>query len=183
MWCPQISLDLRLSGHPNERKTLTVDCTDCPILEPSPFSDRWFSYKFHGAALRYEVSISTASGEICSIVGPLPPGAFNDAAIFNLFLQGFLEARGEIAICDRGYRFIPINVACWPIGNEPVDEHWNNSDLRAKQETANKRLKQFNVLKRVYRHDINTHGTCFRAVAAVTQLALQNGEPLFATNF
>ena len=48
-----------------------------------------------------------------------------------------------------------------------------------RHETCNKRLKQFKCIDTVFRHDIEFHGTCFRACAVLTQLELQNGHPLF----
>ena len=35
----------------------------------------------------------------------------------------------------------------------------------------------------MYRHDIMTHGTIFRAIAVMTQLAIKNGEPLFDVEY
>ena len=43
----------------------------------------------------------------------------------------------------------------------------------------NKRLKQFGALSGVFRHDMMKHSTIFHAVALLTQLAIEDGEPLF----
>ena len=55
--------------------------------------------------------------------------------------------------------------------------------MRRCQETINKRFKQFGVLKQIYRHDIRDHGSAFRCVAIVTQLSIENGEPLFSVDY
>lgn len=52
------------------------------------------------------------------------------------------------------------------------------SVARARQETANSRLKAFNILKS-FRHDVRKHGTVFKAVAALVQLSIQTDSPLF----
>lgn len=51
--------------------------------------------------------------------------------------------------------------------------------IRARHETVNKRLKDFKILKHVYRHSLSKHATCFFAVANITQIALEMESPLF----
>ena len=55
--------------------------------------------------------------------------------------------------------------------------------VRRRQETINKRFKQFGVLKQIYRHDLRDHGDILRSVVIITQLAIRNGEPLFDVNY
>jgi hypothetical protein len=54
--------------------------------------------------------------------------------------------------------------------------------VRRRQETVNKRLKQFKVLDDIFHHDVEFHGACFRACAVLTQLSINNGNPLFPTD-
>ena len=42
-----------------------------------------------------------------------------------------------------------------------------------RHETINRRFKQWDVLKQVFRHDISLHETCFTAVANIEQLSMQ----------
>ena len=51
--------------------------------------------------------------------------------------------------------------------------------VRARHETVNKRLKQFAALSNVWRHHLSKHSTVFHAVTLVTQISIENGEPLF----
>ena len=51
--------------------------------------------------------------------------------------------------------------------------------MRARHETLNGRLKNWGILSQVFHHHIMTHGDVFRACAVVTQLTVENGEPLF----
>jgi hypothetical protein len=45
-------------------------------------------------------------------------------------------------------------------------------------------MKQFNCLKNQFRHhDIAKHSSCFRAVAVLTQLAIEFGESLFEVEY
>jgi hypothetical protein len=51
--------------------------------------------------------------------------------------------------------------------------------LRARQETVNKQMKQFGALSGIFRHSLDKHSNVFDAVALVTQIAIESGEPLF----
>jgi hypothetical protein len=55
--------------------------------------------------------------------------------------------------------------------------------IRARHESVNKRLKQFEVLKRVFRHDVQHHQPAFMACAVVTQVTIERGEPLYAVDY
>ena len=55
--------------------------------------------------------------------------------------------------------------------------------VRQRHETVNRRMKQWRILKGVFRHDINLHHIAFAAVAVVTQVAISNGEPLFQVDY
>jgi hypothetical protein len=46
----------------NRFSTVIVDGTDFRINEPTDFSTKWFSHKFKGPGLRYEVAISIKGG-------------------------------------------------------------------------------------------------------------------------
>ena len=60
---------------------MSIDGTNFRIYEPSPFSPKWFSHKFHGPGLRYEVGIAIRTGWIVWINGPYPPGDWPDVRI------------------------------------------------------------------------------------------------------
>jgi hypothetical protein len=51
--------------------------------------------------------------------------------------------------------------------------------VTARHETVNKRFKQWGILSQRYRYDLKKHQHAFRAVAALTQIALKTDEPLF----
>ena len=62
---------------------VTVDGTDFRIMEPIPLNKDWFSHKFKGPGLRYEIAVSIRKGHTVSINGPFPAGAYPDRRIFN----------------------------------------------------------------------------------------------------
>ena len=150
----------------------SVDGTDFRIMEPSPFDPKWFSHKFKGPGLRYEIAVGVGNGWIVWAHGPFACGAFNDLSIFRLGLKQAMN-EGELIIADAGYI-------------DPVCSHPNQTDgtidfsyVRARHEALNKRLKQFAILGSRFRHDLGLHSTCFFAVLNLVQLGIQRGEVIF----
>ena len=47
----------------------------------------------------------------------------------------------------------------------------------------NKRLKQWGCLQQVYRHELQRHAELLRAVAVITQFAIDDGEKLFEVDY
>ena len=159
---------------------MSVDGTDFLIFEPSPFWTGWYSHKFNGPALRYEIAICIQTGQIVWVHGPFPAGAWSDISIFRHALKKLLE-KGERVEADNGY------------GDEAVDRPYDKaytagqmvakSQLRARHETVNRRFKQFNALQQRFRHDKEKHAHVFNAVAVITQISLANESPLFPVDY
>lgn len=151
---------------------ISVDGTDCRISEPSPFSPSWYSHKFHGAGLRYEIGLSISNSNIVWANGPFPCGDYPDVKIFKNYLAKRL-AINERIVADKGYK----NDRCfYNIPNHPESF---SSRIRARHETVNRRLKHFSVLGSMFRHDISLHSACFHAALNLTQLMISHSEPLF----
>jgi hypothetical protein len=86
-----------------------------------------------------------------------------------------INARGgERALADKGYA--DPNYFIFPQFNVPNARH---KLIMARHETVNRRLKQFGVLGQVFRHKLQLHPRCFKAVINLTELMIENGEPLF----
>ena len=54
---------------------------------------------------------------------------------------------------------------------------------RARHETVNRRIKQFNILSNRYRSDLGMHGVVFTAICVITQIAIQTDSPLFQVDY
>ena len=81
-----------------------VDGLDCRAHESrTPFWTGWWSHKFNGPGLRYEVATCKATGEIVHTNGPFPPANFPDHVIFMMYLGRYLLCEGELVDCDRLY--------------------------------------------------------------------------------
>jgi hypothetical protein len=157
-----------------------VDGTDCPIQEPTKFSGRWYSHKFKGAGLRYELGISIQTGWIVWKNGPYPCWAFPDIKIARHKLVKELLP-GEKYVADRVY-FDGGQFADTPTGFSTLKQRMQ-SLVRAQHETVNSRLKKFHILSTRYRNDINTHYLIFHALCNVLQVEITQGAVLFHINY
>jgi hypothetical protein len=164
---------------------VSIDGTDFRIYEQKPFWKGWFSHKFNGPALRYEVGICIQSGDIVWLNGPYPAGEWNDIKIFRDSLKNVLAGivPREKVEADNGYRGEPQYAKTPNDLGLTARAKEQKKKVRARHETVNKRFKQWSCLRERFRHDIIKHGDVFRAVAVVTQLALENSEPLFEVEY
>ena len=146
-----------------------MDGTDCRINEPSPFNPKWFSHKFKGPGIRYEIGICIVTGDIVWVHGGFPCGAWPDLRIARHAIVYELDP-GEQIIADGGYRD-GFHYFDTPSGRHDYRDRLK-SEARARHETVNSRLKQFNVLSGIFRHQYRLHPMCFMAVAHLTQFSL-----------
>ena len=117
------------------------------------------------------------------INGPFPAGAFPDVEIFRSCLSLWLD-RDERVEADDGYiSNAPYKVKCPASFTNPDETQAMQAIVCMRQETINMCLKQWEILKQVYCHDISQHGYLLQAVAVVFQIAIENGEPLFQVDY
>jgi hypothetical protein len=159
---------------------MTVDATDLEIWQPKPFNKKWYSHKFHGPGLRYEIGVCIQTGDIVWVSGPYMCGRWPDINIFRDGLKNWLLP-GEMVEADGGYR-----------GDEKVRNPTNvrnHAELmkkkaaRVRHETINGCLKNWGVLNQTYRHGPETHCDCFMAVAVLTQLTFNRGNRPYQVNY
>lgn len=160
---------------------ISVDGTDFRIYEPKPFDSMWYSHKFRGPGVRYEVGVCIQTGWIVWINGPFPCGTWPDLRIARSALIDALDS-GEKYLADGGYKDGGV-FAVTPNGLNSTEQQMKKI-VRARHETVNRRLKQFNALHRTFRHNVSRrHSSVFRAVANITQLMIENNEPLFCVDY
>ena len=72
-------------------------------MEPSEFDPKWWSHKFNGPGLRYEIAIFIRTGDIVWAHGGVPCGEWPD---LSLARNGFIDRPlpGEKSTADGGYR-------------------------------------------------------------------------------
>jgi hypothetical protein len=137
------------------------------------------SHKYAGmSVLHYKLGIDNLKGNLFWVEGPYPAGAWPDIKIFLNSLMGHLLP-GECIEADNGYVGHPDKIKCPNNDCNPARNLGMQSESRSRHETFNGRLKNWGILKRTYRHDIELHGTVFTACVVITQLCVSNGESLF----
>jgi hypothetical protein len=59
----------------------------------------------------------------------------------------------------------------------------NAGEGEGASQDAEQVAKNWGILSQIYHHDIMRHGDVFQACAVVTQLTIENGEPLFEVEY
>lgn len=124
--------------------------------------------------MRYEIGLTVQKGDICWVNGPFECGSNTDIVIFRKNLKARLGS-GEYIIGDGGYG----DIRCVQKNGLHGIQKRYHCMIRARHETVNKRLKEFNILRNTFRHCLKKHGVCFHAVANITQIVLERESPLF----
>jgi hypothetical protein len=156
---------------------ITVDGIDCRIREPRKIpSTQWYSHKFDGPGLTYELGIAIHQQKLVWIRGPEPSGKGD---LQNFRAPDGLKSKiplGKKVVADSIYK----DVAC-AIKNpqDTADVRRFKRRARARHETFNGRLKNFRVLAETFRHGHSKHMWVFEAVCVITQYEIENGHPLF----
>ncbi len=153
-----------------------IDGTDFRIRQQgdatkgNPFA----SHKYKGkSALRYELAVDILAGTLVRIDGPYPAGQYMDITIFRN------------GLADKGYvGEAPEFVKCPNCPTVPEHHLPMMARVMKRHETLNGRLKNWGILEQVFRQrDITHHADVLRAVAIITQLTIENGEPLFQVEY
>ena len=152
--------------------SLVIDETDSPIQEPSPFSKDWYSHKYNGPGVRYEVATSIQTGMVCWINGPFRPGVWPDDAIYKSGLYNHLP-EGKLVHADCGY-FNTTEEMFYITPNTVAPKRLlkANHKARARHEIVNSVYKKFNCLDHVFRHGVHKHGKVFCAVTSMVYLIM-----------
>ena len=148
-------------GLKNNKKNyclVSVDGTDFRITEQGR---KFYSHKFKKSGLRYEVGLCILTGDIVWISGPYEPGIWADISIFRNALKGNLEENERVEADDGYVREAPLKIKCPKRFSNPKETEWMQARVQSRQETVNKRFKDWGILKQVYRHDIPSHGNIF----------------------
>jgi hypothetical protein len=136
---------------------------------------QWWSHKFNGFGIKYEIGSNIQTGDIVHYNGPFR-AAIHGLSVFRFGLRHLL-ARGERVMADRGYR--GDRYVCTPYDANNAQHKRAIAAIGARHETINGRIATFECMKQTWRHSITKHQTCFRACLVVVQLNHENGRPLY----
>ena len=154
-----------------------MDGIDCRIQEPRKIpSTQWYSHKFGGPGLTYELGIAIHKQKLVWIRGPEPSGKGD--------LQNFRAPNGLKSKIPLGKKVVANSI--YKDGVCVIKNPQDTADVRrfkrrarARHETFNGRLKNFRVLAETFRHGHDKHKCVFEAVCVITQYEIENGHPLF----
>jgi len=153
---------------------VSLDGSDFRIYEPTPFDTKWFSHKFKGPGIRYEVGLNISTGDIVWVNGGVPCGAFPDLVLAReCYIYNVNE--GELTVADETYE--DRRYFIYPKAY-PESVHWQKA-VMARHETVNKKMADWGCLGKRFRHRLELHQLCFYAVANLTQVLINLGEKLY----
>ena len=135
------------------------------------------------SGLRYEIGLCIQTGDIVWVNGPYECGRWPDISIFRDSLLSHLGVNERVEADDGYVGEHPRYIKC-PAGFcNPEETLFMQQRVRNRQESVNNRFKFWEILKQVYRHDLLEHGSVLRAIAVITQIAINNGEKLFQCGY
>jgi len=178
----QIIWENRLKKDKGNDCLVSVDGTDFRIPNHGKqFSSHKCKKK---SALRCEVGLCTLAGDIVWVNGPCECGMWPDMSIFRNCLMSHLAPNERVEVDDGHIGEAPAKCKCPKCFTNEQHKECMQQRVRNRQETVNKRFKDWDILKtNDYRHDITAHGEVFRAIAIIAQLSINNGEQLFDTHY
>jgi hypothetical protein len=159
---------------------ISVDGVHCRTAECRKHPSRkWYSHKFAGPGLAYELGIAIRRNQLVWMRGPFMAST-HDITIFRE--EGGLMSKipaGKRVIGDSGYKGESETVVAVrnPLDTYAVKKFKNRA--RARHENFNARIKIFKILDERFRHGLEKHQVVFEAVCVITQYALENCSPLF----
>ena len=128
----------------------------------------------------YEIALDLTTSQISWTNGPFP-AAKHDIAIYTQENTGlkWKIPEGKMVIADRGYRGEANNELCTPNTFDEAKVKLFKRRARARHESVNKKIKDFDILEHRFRHSVTKHQRVFEAVVVIVQMDMDNGLQLF----
>ena len=136
-----------------------------------------YSHKFSGPGLAYELALSIYENKLVWMRGPFKPSK-SDLAIYQNELKGMLPV-DKRAACDGGYRDKNDPRLATPDSLDPPEHLSFKSRCRMRQENFNSRIKRFSCLQLDFRHSMERHGDCFKAICVTCVFKMELVSPMF----
>jgi DDE superfamily endonuclease len=160
----------------------TVDGIHCRINEPRhpvySKNPKFYSHKFHEAALNYELAVSVTESRLLWVNGPFP-AAVGDLTVFRRDLKAKVPPGGKL-IGDKGYRGEDVrHIISTPRSSDPRELRKFKSRARSRHERFNGMVKSFDCIAERFRHGIHCHKIVFEAVCVICQYQVELVSPLF----
>ena len=140
-------------------------------------SSSWYSHKFKGPGVTYEIGISIWENKLVWVNGPYRAGK-NDIGMFRDVdgLQSKIP-ENKFALGDSAYKSSNKVIVKNKTDSRELKRFKNRA--LARHETFNGRIKCFNCLCNRWHHDLKKHKSVMEAVCILVQYDMENGNPLF----
>jgi DDE superfamily endonuclease len=151
-----------------------------PVMRRNPKN---YAYKNNVAGLNYQIVLSLWTNKIWYANAGDPGSTHDMTAIRAEFID--MVPEGCRVIADDGYTGrSEREKRIFSVRNTLDDKEVKDfkANAKARQEQLNKRLKDYDCLRKKFRHGVDKHRKCFAAVLVLVQYAIEdtsvNGEPL-----
>ncbi len=85
---------------------------------------------------------------------------------------------------DDGYiGDTPQKVKCPGCMSNPTNNQAMQNKVESRRKSLSGGLKNWEILKSMYHHDLMKHGNVFWAIAVITQISIKSGEQLFEVDY
>ena len=127
-------------------------------------------------AANYELGLLINKPKLVWVHGPTKPGVDNDLGVFRQKLLPELANNhpGRKVIADSIYAAEADYVATKNDLDPPELQHFKNR-VAARHETFNSFIKNWKCMRNRFRHGVEFHGDCFRAVCCVLMYQIDFG--------
>ena len=115
--------------------------------------------------------------------GPFVAGKHNHIIIIRSSLVSHLSFGERVEVDDGYIGEAPQYIKCPMSVTNPAGINEIQGRVRSWKETVNRRFKDLGISKQVYRHDLPSHAEVFRAIAVITQIAIDSDEKLFGCTY
>ena len=160
---------------------VSVDGVHCRVQEPIhptlAKDPSWYSHKFNQPGVTYELGVSTCENRLVWINGP-HKASKHDGTIYKEGLRQKIPP-GRRVVADKAHRGSKKSVSAPGNSNDGEELRLFKGRARARHESFNSRLKEFNCMSMVFRHKVKKHKICFEAVCVILQHQMEHGSVLF----
>lgn len=189
------AIKISFRGIPAGCRFLPVDTVHirCQEFRCDP-SSKWYSHKFHGPGVSFEVVVDPVLGKLRWINGP-EPASIHDITFFRGGTKGnkmnwkpsslyFHVPKNMRLVGDSAYAGQPDRVTTTIDAHKPATKALF-ARMKSMMETCFGRMKTFRILREAFRHGTSTDDklrkikNAFEAVAVIVQYDCEYGHPLF----
>ena len=174
----QVHWDSRYNSWGETKPCDIVDTTECPVQVPAEEEWLYYSVKKARHTVKYEVVISMGpTARIIWFNGAFG-GSVHDLTIARRDLLPIMH-HSECILADKAYIGENQFVCPFKPPKNEEEKRFNAKlhDARSNIERMNKRLKNFNILTQVWRHQLVLHELVFEVICNLVNLMLVD-EPL-----